>query len=373
MDRGLATGRVTSGVDGQAARPHNLSIGPRRLPTAIDVCFLHPHRRSRSPLQNRPREVPLMTTSSPQPGNPQAGKASSDAVPHGSFDDLGVAVATNEPLASHTWLGIGGSARFFCEPVDVEGLTKVVRRCHEHSVPVRVLGGGSNVLVASEGFDGMVVRLSGPAFSHIQIDRLSVVAGAGAKLVHVVTAAVQAGLAGLETLVGIPGTIGGALVGNAGGRGGDISQRVREVTVLNQQGEIEVRSGNDLTFESRWSNLDDTIIIQCRLELEEEPADTLTKRMQKQWILERADQPSGIRTVAMMFQDPPGSTAASLISQSAAKDVAVGNASVSSSHPNFVVARAECSSDDVRGLIERVRGQVRERLSVDLKPLIEVW
>lgn len=309
-----------------------------------------------------------MTTPPPQDDDTAATTSE-----HGRFDDLGQAVAMNEPLACHTWLGIGGAARFFCEPVDVEALARIVRRCHQGDVPIRVIGGGSNVLVASTGFDGMVVRLTGPEFCEIRVDRPGIVAGAGAKLVHVVTAAVQAGLAGLETLVGIPGTIGGALVGNAGGRAGDIGQRVREVTVLNRKGEIEVRSGNDLTFESRWSNLDDTIIISCRLELEEEPAETLTKQMQKQWILERADQPSGIRTVAMMFKDPPGSTAASLISQSGAKDRSVGNASVSSSHPNFVVTKAECSSDDVRNLVEQVRSQVRDQLGVDLKPQIEVW
>lgn len=305
--------------------------------------------------------------------SPQDDDTAATASQHGRFDDLGQAVAMQEPLACHTWLGIGGAARYFCEPVDVEALARIVRRCHQGGVPIRVIGGGSNVLVDSSGFDGMVVRLTGPEFCEIRVDRPGIVAGAGAKLVHVVTAAVQAGLAGLETLVGIPGTIGGALVGNAGGRAGDIGQRVREVTVLNREGGLEVRSGNDLTFESRWSNLDDTIIISCRLELEEEPAETLTKRMQKQWILERADQPSGIRTVAMMFKDPPGSTAASLISQSGAKDRTVGNASVSSSHPNFVVTKAECSSDDVRNLIEQVRSQVRDQLGVDLKPHIEVW
>ena len=289
------------------------------------------------------------------------------------FDDLGVAVATEEPLASHTWLGVGGAARFFCEPVDVDALTKVVRRCHEQQVPLRVIGGGSNVLVASAGFDGMVVRLTGPAFCEIRIDGPSIVAGGGAKLVHVVTAAVQAGLAGLETLVGIPGTIGGALVGNASGRGGDIGQRVREVTVLNRAGELEVRSGSDLAFQSRWSNLDDAIILSCRLDLEEEAAETLTKRMQKQWILERAEQPAGIRTVAMMFQDPPGSTAASLISQAGGKDRSVGNAAVVASHANFVASKPNCSSEDVRELLEQVRGQVRERLNVDLTPQIEVW
>ncbi len=305
----------------------------------------------------------------------QHGDASPDfssALP-GCFDDLGLTVSTDEPLACHTWLGIGGPARFFCEPVDVGALTKIIRRCHQLRMPLRVIGGGSNVLIDSAGFNGMVVRLTGPEFCEIRVDGSAILAGAGAKLVHVVTAAVQAGLTGLETLVGIPGTIGGALVGNAGGRAGDISQHVREVTVLTRTGELNVRSGSDLSFASRWSNLDDTIILSCRLELEEESAETLTKRMQKQWIMERADQPSGVRTVAMMFKDPPGSTAESLISQAGAKECVVGNAAVVSSHANFVVTKPECSSDDVRSLLEQVRSQVRDRLSVDLEPQIEVW
>jgi hypothetical protein len=133
------------------------------------------------------------------------------------FDDLGVAVSRREPLAHHTWLGLGGEAKFFCEPVDVEALGRVVRRCHEQGIPVRVIGGGSNVLVSAEGVAGMVVRLSAPAFCGIDVQPPSLRAGAGAKLVHVVSAAVQAGLSGLETLVDVPGTVGGALVGNAGG------------------------------------------------------------------------------------------------------------------------------------------------------------
>jgi UDP-N-acetylmuramate dehydrogenase len=311
----------------------------------------------------------------PMTTHSQHGDAAPTSIPGTDerFDDLGVAVSTEEPLARHTWLGVGGSARFFCEPVDVEALSKVVRRCHDLGIPLRVIGGGSNVLVSSSGFDGMVVRLTGPEFCEIRVDRPSLVAGAGAKLVHAVTAAVQAGLSGLETLVGIPGTVGGGLVGNAGGRGGDISQRVREVTVLNHQGEVEVRQGNDLSFESRWSNLDDAIIISCRLELEEESAESLTKRMQKQWILERAYQPAGTRSVAMMFKDPQGSTAESLISQSGAKDQSVGKASVVSSHANFIATKPDCTSDDVRSLLEQVRSHVRERLGVDLKPQIEVW
>lgn len=289
------------------------------------------------------------------------------------FDDLGLAVSCREPLSHHTWLGIGGEAGYFCEPVDVEALSRVVARCHSTRVPLRVIGGGSNILVPSAGFPGMVVRLSAPAFCGIDVERPMLRAGGGSKLVHVVSAAVQAGLSGLETLVGIPGTVGGALVGNAGGHGGDIGACVRDVTVMLPDGTIETRTGAKLAFESRWSNLDDCIVIGCRLELDEEDPERLTKRMQKQWIVARAEQPSGTRSVAMMFKDPHGSSAESLVVQAGGRDLRVGEASVYAAHANYVVASANCPSDDVRALVELVRVKVRERLGVELTPQIEVW
>jgi UDP-N-acetylmuramate dehydrogenase len=290
-----------------------------------------------------------------------------------SFDDLGVAVSRGEPLASHTWLGVGGAAAYFCEPVDVDALARIVGRCREHSIALRIVGGGSNVLVPAGGFAGMIVRLSAPAFCGIDVQTPSLVAGAGAKLVHVVSAAVQAGLAGLEMLVDVPGTVGGALVGNAGSRGGDIGQRVREVTVMLGDGSLETRCPPALAFQSRWSNLDDCIVIGCRLELEEESPELLTKRMQTQWIVGRAEQPSGTRAVAMMFKDPLGTTAESLVVQAGARELRVGGASVYGPHANYVVAGPHCSSDDVRALVEQVRAHVRERLGVELSPQIEVW
>ena len=289
------------------------------------------------------------------------------------FDDLGLAVACHEPLSHHTWLGIGGEAGYFCEPVDGDALARLVARCHDRGLPLRVVGGGSNILVPSAGFAGMVVRLSAPVFCGITVERPAVRVGAGAKLVHVVSAAVQAGLSGLETLVGIPGTVGGALVGNAGGHGGDIGERVREVTVMLRDGTTEVRTGGSLAFESRWSNLDDCIIVGCLLELDEEAPERLTKRMQKHWIVERSEQPSGTRSVAMMFKDPHGTTAESLVTQAGARDFRVGEAAVHIPHANYVVASPHCSSDDVRALIELVRARVRERLGVELAPQIEVW
>jgi len=289
------------------------------------------------------------------------------------FDDLGVAVSRGEPLAHHTWLGIGGAAGFFCEPVDLDALRRVVVRCHERGIPLRVIGGGSNVLVPAAGFTGMVLRLSAPVFGTLVVERPTIIAGAGAKLVHLVSAAVQAGLAGLEMLVDVPGTVGGALVGNAGGRGGEIGERVREVTVMLPDGGVETRSGSRLAFEARWSNLDDCIVTSCRVELDEELPEPLTKRMQTQWIVGRAEQPGGTRSVAMMFKDPLGMSAESLVVQAGARDFRVGGASVHGPHANYVVAGPGCTSDDVRALVERVRARVRDALGVDLALQIELW
>ena len=289
------------------------------------------------------------------------------------FDDLGLTVASREPLAHHTWLGVGGEARYFCEPVDIDALSRLVIRARETGIALRMIGGGSNILIPTAGFDGMIVRLSAPAFSTIEVRNTSVIAGAGAKLVHVVCAAVQAGLSGIETLVGIPGTIGGALVGNAGGHGGDLGESVKEVTVMLPTGQLAVRRGTELAFQSRWSNLDDCIVIGCQLDLDEDSAELLTKRMQKQWIVGRSEQPSGTRTVAMMFKDPHGTSAESLITQAGAKDLRVGEAMVYAAHANYVVVFPKCSSDDVRLLVELVRSKVRERLGVELTPQIEVW
>lgn len=306
--------------------------------------------------------------------NSQASAPGVESGPAGTpFDDLGVAVSCGEPLAHHTWLGTGGTAAYFCEPVDADALSRIVRRCRERGIPLRVIGGGSNVLVPAGGFPGMVLRLSAPAFGAIEVQGNVVLAGAGAKLVHVVSAAVQAGLSGLETLVDVPGTVGGAIVGNAGGHGGDIGERVRDVTVMLADGGVETRERGKLAFESRWSNLDDCIILGCRLELDQEDAGLLTKRMQKQWIVGRSQQPIGTRSVAMMFKDPLGTTAESLVVQSGARDMRCGEASVYAPHANYVVAGPRCTSDDVRALVESVRTKVREKLGIELTPLIEVW
>jgi UDP-N-acetylmuramate dehydrogenase len=282
-------------------------------------------------------------------------------------------VRRDEPLAMHTWFQLGGAAEYFAEPVDVDQLIALVQRCAQEEVAVRVLGAGSNILVRDEGVPGMVVRLAAPAFSQIRVEGPSVIAGGGATLGHVITTAVHQGLAGLETLIGIPGTLGGALHGNAGTHGGDVGQWTSRATVITQTGEVCQRGRDDLVFEYHQSSLDELVILEAEFHLEEDDPRELARRMQKHWIVKKAAQPMGHQCAGCVFRNPRGASAGELIDDAGLKGTRIGGAVVSDRHANFIVAEPECTSQDVLRLIDLVRSQVHERLGVELERELEIW
>lgn len=278
-----------------------------------------------------------------------------------------------EPLAPHTWFHLGGPAEYFAEPQSVDQLQALVRRCRETSTPVRILGGGSNVLVRDEGLSGVVVRLNAPAFSDIALNKDLLSAGGGAKLGHAISTSVREGRAGLEALVGIPGTIGGALHGNAGSRGGDIGQWTCQATVMSRAGEILQRKRDELVFAYRESSLDELVILSAQFQLEQDDPEELTKRMQKQWIVKKASQPLGHQSAGCIFKNPRGMSAGMLIEQAGLKNTRIGQAEVSDRHANFIIADPGATSADVLKLIEVVRERVMERLGIELETEIEIW
>ncbi|HKD38446.1 MAG TPA: UDP-N-acetylmuramate dehydrogenase, partial [Pirellulales bacterium] len=219
----------------------------------------------------------------------------------------------------------------------------------------------------------VVVRLSAPPFNEIRVQGKTVTAGGGARLGHVISTVVRDGLAGLEPLVGIPGTIGGALHGNAGSRGGDIGQWTCRATVMSRSSEIIERQREDLVFSYRQSSLDELVILGCQFQLEEEDPQELTKRMQKLWIVKKASQPLGHQSAGCIFKNPRGISAGMLIDQAGLKGTRVGGAEVSDRHANFIVTESDATSADVLRLIELVRSRVAERLGVELETEIEVW
>jgi len=282
-------------------------------------------------------------------------------------------VRSDEPLAPHTWLKLGGPAEFFAEPTRLDELAAIIRRCRDEGRPVRILGGGSNVLVRDEGVSGGVVQLAAPAFGQIEVKGQTVIAGGGAKLAHVISLSVREGLAGLESLVGIPGVIGAALHNNSGSHGGDIGQFVRRATVMTRDGDIQSRTRDEMSFGYRESSLDDLVILSAEFELEPEDPAALTKRLQKQWIAKKALQPMAHQNAGCIFRNPGGTSAGMLIDQAGLKSVRIGGVEVCDRHANFFIADADAKSADVLRLIDLVKSTVLERTGVELRTQIEIW
>lgn len=289
------------------------------------------------------------------------------------LEDFSDILQHDKPLAPLTWMNLGGPAQFFLEPRDQAELQRVVVCCHENDIPIHVLGGGSNLLIRGEGVSGAVIRLANASFAELAVDGTTLRAGSGALLSQAISISVRAGLAGLEVLAGIPGTVGGALKGNAGGRAGEISETARSVTTMTAKGEIITRSGDDLSFAYRSSNITEPFILEGTFELHPDDPDDITTRMRKLWIMKKATQPLSDQSAGCIFKNPRGQSAGALIDKAGLKGTRLGGAEISDRHANFVVTHDGCKSDDVLRLIDLVRSKISEQFGVELELEIQVW
>jgi len=282
-------------------------------------------------------------------------------------------VRENEPLAPYTWLRLGGPATYFAEPTTIDELSALIARCNDEQISVRLLGAGSNLLVPDAGIDAMVIHLSAPAFGEIRREGTSIVAGGGAKLSHVISTSVREGLAGLEQLVAIPGSIGGALHSNAGSAQSDVGQVTASATVVTARGDVRTRSKDDLRFAYRKSSLDELVILEAQFDLEEEDPAELMNRMQKLWIIRNASIPNTGQGVGCLFKDPGGLSAAAMIETAGFKGAKIGEIQVSDKDANFVVIGGQTTSADVTKLIKEIAERVLDQSGVELEPSLEIW
>lgn len=282
-------------------------------------------------------------------------------------------VRENEPLAPYTSLRIGGVAEYFAEPTNFEELAELVRRFHAAGQPLRLLGGGTNLLIRDEGVAGLVIHLSAPEFSRLETRGDQLIAGGGTRMTHFVSTAVREGLAGPEQLVGIPGTVGGALHGNSGAAGFDMGTWVVAAEVLTRSGERLVREKDALSFSYRASSLNELVILQATFGFERESAALLTRQMQKTWIVRRAHQPGLGDHTAYVFKDHGGESAGALIERAGLKGTKVGQVEVLDRNCNFLVAHEGAKSSDCLRLIELIRSQVEDRLDIKLALALQIW
>jgi UDP-N-acetylmuramate dehydrogenase len=207
----------------------------------------------------------------------------------------------------------------------------------------------------------------------VQIDGRRVRAGAGASLFDVIAESTAAGLGGLESLVGLPGTLGGAVRCNAGDRWGEIADFVNRVEVIDEKGQVRMRERSDLHFAEHQSNLDDAVILAVEFELEKDTADAIERRMRKAWIHRKAEMPYSHQAAVRAFRQPKGISAASLIERSGLAKGRVGAAEVSDRNANYVVAQPGTTAKDVLQLVELVQARVQEKCGVQLDRELIVW
>lgn len=280
-------------------------------------------------------------------------------------------ISLNEILAQYTTFRIGGVADYYAEPVDAQDLLNLVVYLHKREFPYYIMGNGSNVLISDMGIRGVVVNLE-RGFSYLRHENGYVIAGAGAKLAKFVDFCIQNSYAGVEMLAGIPATLGGALIMNAGAYKGEISTYITEVMVIRNE-EIITLDKEACGFVYRNSKLKNSIVIQGKFKLPKGEPKKISENRKDLMLKRNASQPVEIPNAGCIFKNPSGRHAAVLIEKCGLKGVTYGGAMVSPKHANFIVNYNNATANDVIELIKIIRKKVLEEtgysLELEVKPI----
>jgi UDP-N-acetylmuramate dehydrogenase len=288
-----------------------------------------------------------------------------------SFDDI---LEENVVLAGATTLGIGGPARMLARPRSREELARLLGAAGEAGLRVRVLGAGSNLLIADEGVDGVVVKLAGRRLATLELLPGAVRCGAGLALPRLVRETCAGGLSGLEGLAGIPGALGGALRMNAGGHYGAIGDAVREIHAVDLGGAEVQLTAEQAGFGYRRSDLEGLVLTGCVLDLTAEDPETVRRRAREVLEEKRACQPLNAASAGCVFRNPPGDVAAGrLIEELGFKGRRAGGAKVSELHANYIVNTGGARCGDVLELIDAIREAASRERGIHLELELEIW
>ena len=275
-------------------------------------------------------------------------------------------VLPEEPLSRHTSFKIGGSASVWIEPLDAEDMMSVLEFLKGKKVPFLVLGNGTNVLVRDGGFGGILISMK--KFSELRVRGNCIAAGAGTGLGKVLEKSLEAELTGLEFAAGIPGTVGGAVVTNAGGRTGEIGGLIRKVTVLDMERGMLSISGKELGFAYRSCSLcPGMIIIDVEIELSSGKKDEIKGEIDEVLRYRKKTQPLDCPSAGCIFKNPEGKSAGWLIELAGLAGKKAGGARISTKHANFIVNLGSARASDVICLMEMAESKIFERFGIKLE------
>lgn len=282
-------------------------------------------------------------------------------------------VLVNEPMSRHTTFRIGGPADFFVVPGDVECVKQVAAFCKEEKLPYYILGNGSNLLVGDKGYRGVMIQLY-KNFNQIRVEENRIIAQSGAMMAMIAKTALAASLTGFEFASGIPGTIGGAAVMNAGAYGGELRDVLLQTTVLTPEGEVLTLKTEEMEFGYRTSVVEKRHYTVLEVVLGLEPGDPEKIRSQMEDLKDRrvTKQPLEMPSAGSTFKRPEGYFAGKLIMDAGLRGFSVGGAQISEKHCGFVVNKGNATAEDVRELIRQVQERVQKQSGVLLEPEVKM-
>jgi UDP-N-acetylmuramate dehydrogenase len=282
-------------------------------------------------------------------------------------------IIRNEPLKKHTSFRIGGRAEYFCQPKSVAELQAAIAFARENKLGISLLGAGTNLLVLDQGVKGLVIKLAG-GLDKLQISGPEVTVGAGVLLPRLLVKMAGKGWGGLEFLAGVPGSVGGAVVMNAGAWGKDLGQSVKQVKALDRQGRERSFSRSSLKFGYRKCLLQRSkwIVTEAVIKLKKKSPRLIKQQMADFIAQRRKGQPLGAPNCGSVFKNPAGDHAGRLIEAAGCKGWRIGDAQVSSKHANFIVNLGEARANDVIRLITKIRRAVKERFNITLEPELKI-
>jgi len=281
-------------------------------------------------------------------------------------------VRFKEPLGFHTSLRIGGPADIFIVPQDVEDIRRALSFAEREQLPLEVVGGGNNLLVSDRGFRGVVLRLEG-CLGRAEFHGEEAVAGAGVSLSALIREAAALDLGGLECLVGIPATIGGAIAMNAGTPDGWIGDFVSAVYFLHPDGTLgEFKPGAGSFSYRVFQAPPGAVLIGARLRLHRRPHAEIQKDIKQRLKLKKAAQPLALASAGCVWKNPPGEVAGRLVEKVGLKGKRLNGAEISSKHANFIVNRGGAGAADIKTLMDMTRTRVRNQFGIALEPEIRM-
>ena len=273
----------------------------------------------------------------------------------------------DEAMTRHTSYGIGGPAKAYIIPKDEDDLSNILQFANKYQISTHFVGSGSNLLVSDKGIDGLVITL-GKALKHFEIKGTTVFAESGVMLGKMVKECISCHLSGVESLIGVPGTLGGALVMNAGAFGGEISNYLKKVKVMTMGGEEKYYKPGDIKFSYRHSTFPlNEIVISAEFELVQSDAETIAKKRSVASGGRKASQPLKFRSAGSVFKNPSEGAAGYYIDQAGLKGTKVGNAEISTHHANFFVNHGNAKASDIVELIRIAKKTVNEQFGIMLE------